>query len=82
MEFLIKFAQAHESFRLPEIKALAIVEGVEMTVMKYDLDVRLTQPCPDDFSHKGVVTVLCCSVTFSRVSAAPHSQIYTCTVYS
>lgn len=52
MEFLIKFAQAHESFRLPEIKALAIVEGVEMTILNYDLDVRPTQSCCCKISHK------------------------------
>ncbi|KEY69851.1 hypothetical protein S7711_08992 [Stachybotrys chartarum IBT 7711] len=37
MDFLIKFAQAHEAFRLPEIEALAILEGVDMTVLEYDL---------------------------------------------
>lgn len=36
MEFLIKFAQVHETFRLPEIQALAIVEEVDLTVLAYD----------------------------------------------
>jgi tRNA (guanine10-N2)-methyltransferase len=36
MEFLIKFAQVHETFRLPEIQALAIVENVDLTVVEYD----------------------------------------------
>lgn len=40
MDFLIKFAQAHETFRLPEIKALAIVEGVDMEIVTYNEDVR------------------------------------------
>lgn len=39
MEFLIRFAQTHMTFRLPEIEALALVEGVDMTVLEYSLDV-------------------------------------------
>ncbi|CAM1507393.1 Fc.00g070340.m01.CDS01 [Cosmosporella sp. VM-42] len=38
MDFLIKFAQAHETFRLPEIEALALVEGLDMKVLEYSLD--------------------------------------------
>lgn len=40
MEFLIKFAQAHETFRVPEIEALALVEGLEMKIVDYSQDVR------------------------------------------
>jgi tRNA G10 N-methylase Trm11 len=36
MDFFIKFAQVHETFRLPEIQALAIVENVDLTVLEYD----------------------------------------------
>ncbi|ODA76655.1 hypothetical protein RJ55_07926 [Drechmeria coniospora] len=35
MDFLIKFAQAHQSFRLAEIQALAVVEDVDLTVVEY-----------------------------------------------
>ncbi|UNI19208.1 tRNA (guanine(10)-N(2))-methyltransferase [Purpureocillium takamizusanense] len=35
MEFIIKFAQTHETFRLAEIEALAITEGVDLTVIEY-----------------------------------------------
>jgi tRNA (guanine10-N2)-methyltransferase len=42
MEYLISFAQAHESFRVAEIEALAVFEGVELTILKYEKDVR---PC-------------------------------------
>ncbi|KAI5462920.1 S-adenosyl-L-methionine-dependent methyltransferase [Mariannaea sp. PMI_226] len=38
MDFLIKFAQVHETFRLPEIEALAIVEGLDLKVLHYSLD--------------------------------------------
>ena len=40
MDFLIKFAQTHEEFRLPEIQALAILEAVDMTVLEYSQSVR------------------------------------------
>ncbi|OAA53042.1 RNA methylase family protein [Cordyceps fumosorosea ARSEF 2679] len=36
MDFIIKFAQAHESFRIPEIEALAIVENVHLKIIHYD----------------------------------------------
>ncbi|KAI1940187.1 hypothetical protein LOZ58_000178 [Ophidiomyces ophidiicola] len=36
MEFLIRFAQAHKTFRRPEIEALALVEGVELKIIEYD----------------------------------------------
>jgi tRNA (guanine10-N2)-methyltransferase len=39
MDFFIKFAQVHETFRLPEIQALAIVEDVNLTVLEYDTSV-------------------------------------------
>ncbi|KAL7628466.1 hypothetical protein AAE478_002669 [Parahypoxylon ruwenzoriense] len=35
MEYLIRFSQSHETFRLPEIQALAIVEGVDLEVISY-----------------------------------------------
>lgn len=41
MDYLIRFTQLHETFRLPEIQALAIVEGVDMSVVSYSLDVSL-----------------------------------------
>ncbi|KAM4066987.1 putative RNA methylase family UPF0020 domain-containing protein [Hirsutella rhossiliensis] len=38
MDFIVKFAQTHESFRLAEIEALAVVEGVDLAVVKYSLE--------------------------------------------
>ncbi|KAH7144087.1 S-adenosyl-L-methionine-dependent methyltransferase [Dactylonectria macrodidyma] len=38
MHFLIRFAQVHESFRLAEIEALAVVQGVDLKVLNYSLD--------------------------------------------
>lgn len=39
MNFLIKFAQTHESFRLAEIQALAELEGVDLTIVDYSDEV-------------------------------------------
>lgn len=39
MEFLIRFSQSHETFRMPEIQALAVVAGVDMKVVYYDVEV-------------------------------------------
>ncbi|KAK3502978.1 tRNA guanosine-2'-O-methyltransferase [Neurospora crassa] len=38
MEYLIRFSQSHETFRLPEIEALAIVEGIDLKVISYSLE--------------------------------------------
>ncbi|KAI2617687.1 tRNA guanosine-2'-O-methyltransferase TRM11 [Hypomontagnella submonticulosa] len=35
MEYLIRFSQSHESFRLAEIQALAVVEGIDLEVISY-----------------------------------------------
>lgn len=40
MDFIIKFAQAHETFRIPEIEALAEVENVPLEIVHYDEAVR------------------------------------------
>ncbi|KAK4072104.1 hypothetical protein Trihar35433_4168 [Trichoderma harzianum] len=36
MDFLIKFASEHESFRVPEIEALAIIENLDLKIKEYD----------------------------------------------
>lgn len=40
MDFIIKFAQAHETFRIPEIEALAVVENVPLEIIQSDEAVR------------------------------------------
>lgn len=40
MEYLIRFAQSHESFRRPEIEALADLAGIELDILFYDGSVR------------------------------------------
>jgi tRNA G10 N-methylase Trm11 len=39
MDYLIRFSQTHETFRLPEIQALALIEGVDLKVVSYSLEV-------------------------------------------
>lgn len=41
MEYLVRFSQSHESFRLAEIQALATLENVELEIMSYIPDVRV-----------------------------------------
>lgn len=36
MEYLVRFAQAHETFRRPEIEALASLAGIEVEFLRYD----------------------------------------------
>ncbi|CAL5874640.1 uncharacterized protein PFLUO_LOCUS8937 [Penicillium psychrofluorescens] len=36
MEYLIRFAQQHESFRLPEIEALATLAGIDLEIISYN----------------------------------------------
>ncbi|KAL1879688.1 hypothetical protein VTK73DRAFT_6863 [Phialemonium thermophilum] len=35
LDYLIRFAQAHETFRLPEIQSLAVLEGIDLHVLEY-----------------------------------------------
>ncbi|KAI1467679.1 tRNA guanosine-2'-O-methyltransferase [Daldinia caldariorum] len=35
MDYLIRFSQSHESFRLPEIQSLAVVEGLKLEIISY-----------------------------------------------
>lgn len=42
MEFLIRFVQIHETFRKPEIEALAVVEDVHVNFLSYLESVSLS----------------------------------------
>lgn len=35
MEYMIRFTQVHETFRLAEIKALAVLEAIEVEILSY-----------------------------------------------
>lgn len=40
MEYMIRFTQVHETFRLAEIKALAVLAGVDLEIISYSPNVR------------------------------------------
>jgi tRNA G10 N-methylase Trm11 len=46
MEYLVRFAQVHETFRKPELEALAVVANVQLEILKYNPTVRYTLPAP------------------------------------
>jgi tRNA (guanine10-N2)-methyltransferase len=39
MDYLVRFSQSHETFRVPELQSLAVVEGVDMKIVSYSLEV-------------------------------------------
>lgn len=41
MEYLVRFSQSHESFRLAELEALATLEDVALEVLSYRDEVRV-----------------------------------------
>lgn len=45
MEYLVRFAQSHENFREPEIKALATLAGVDMEIVSYNHHVSHNLRC-------------------------------------
>lgn len=40
MDFLVRFVQVHESFRKPELEALAELQAIHLKVLQYQPDVR------------------------------------------
>jgi tRNA G10 N-methylase Trm11 len=41
MEYLIRLIQIHETFRKPELEALADIANIKMEILFYSADVRL-----------------------------------------
>jgi tRNA G10 N-methylase Trm11 len=42
MEYLIRFTQVHETFRLAEIEALAVLEDISLKIVSYSPTVGLS----------------------------------------
>lgn len=40
MEFIVRLVQVHETFRKPELEALAILANVKLHIVEYHTDVR------------------------------------------
>jgi hypothetical protein len=49
MEYMIRFTQTHESFRLAEIKALAVLEDIELEILSYSPSVSCSCSCSSLF---------------------------------
>jgi tRNA G10 N-methylase Trm11 len=41
-EYLVRLAQIHESFRTAELRALAVMAGTKMEIVRYDDDVGVS----------------------------------------
>jgi tRNA G10 N-methylase Trm11 len=82
MEFLIKFAQAHETFRVPEIEALALIEGLEMEIVDYSQDVRRPTQYMLVRDLLDTVPLLCRTTGFSRSRSASGQEIHPHPVYT
>jgi tRNA (guanine10-N2)-methyltransferase len=58
MEYMIRFTQVHETFRLAEIEALAVLEGIKLEVLSYSPSVSYSLPIFSILAHKIEVTIL------------------------
>ncbi|OHF00818.1 hypothetical protein CORC01_03892 [Colletotrichum orchidophilum] len=79
MEFLVRFSQAHESFRLPELQALADLEGIDMKVVEYSLDSPfciITLPSPSLAPRLVARSLLTQSIHQLLASAPTHEKIH------
>ncbi|KAK1625394.1 S-adenosyl-L-methionine-dependent methyltransferase [Colletotrichum phormii] len=79
MEFLVRFSQAHESFRLPELQALADLEGIDMKVIEYSLDSPfciITLPSPSHALRLVARSLLTQSIHLLLASAPTHDEIH------
>lgn len=50
MEFIVRFTQQHDTFRVPELEALAVAENVPIKVLSYDAETPyciITAPDPE-----------------------------------
>jgi tRNA G10 N-methylase Trm11 len=45
MEYLIRFTQVHETFRLAEIEALAALENIQLEIISYSPSVSILPKC-------------------------------------
>lgn len=62
MEYMIRFTQVHETFRLPEIEALAVLDGIKLEVLSYNPSVSFTSIFVWSLTHRSQVTILFCEV--------------------
>ena len=63
MEYMIRFTQVHETFRLAEIEALAVLEGIKLDVLSYSPSVRYSSNFLKAVAYKLQVSILLRKVT-------------------
>lgn len=52
MEYLVRLAQCHETFRCPELQAVATLVGIEMEIIAYNEFVCIFQDSSEDTREK------------------------------
>jgi tRNA G10 N-methylase Trm11 len=62
MEYVIRFTQSHETFRLAEIEALAVLEGIEIEILSYSLNVSTSPVRRPLLLTMSQVTILLCKI--------------------
>ena len=66
MEYMIRFTQVHETFRLAEVKALAVLEDIDLEVLSYSPSVSASSVTVWSLAHTIQVAILLCKVAFRR----------------
>jgi tRNA G10 N-methylase Trm11 len=51
MEYMVRFTQVHETFRLAEIEALAVLENVNLKILSYSPSVSPVLEVGADQAH-------------------------------
>jgi tRNA G10 N-methylase Trm11 len=76
MDYMIRFLQVHETFRLAEIEALAALEGINLEVLSYSLSVRVLHALPSQLAKSALVTILLRASGLRRCCSQTHIQMY------
>lgn len=61
MEYLIRLAQMHETFRRPELEALAVLHNVDLEILEYSDQVREERQTRSFFPRLQMFPVRKCS---------------------
>lgn len=81
MDFIIKFAQIHETFRLPEIEAIAATEKLDLQVLDYKNEVSCHRNRHKPRQLTEIVTALQTEATVCQGRGTPRPEIDPGAVY-
>lgn len=62
---MIRLCQIHETFRLAELNALAVLENIDMEILSYSPSVGIILPYCLLFAHAFQVAILLRQIAFS-----------------